>query len=205
MRVVGEIFPLPAESYLSLTPLIAPLVAAYLAQRWSTRSPQRQQTYERLRSMSDTAMIPLMCLLLALMCSAYTPAVLNETQLIPRLAGLYLTYAILAGVAAWLLSRVMSRPERIAVTFSAVTRKRPHHLPRRSALRTTPGTQREPRSKAHERYRTHPNPHRTAHHGRHDRDLPDSASEQKKRRRGSLTPSSKHREAAAPHGTAASL
>ena len=121
-RVAGEIFPLPAESYLSLTPLIAPLVAAYLAQRWLTRSPQRQQTYERLRSMSDTAMIPLMCLLLALMCSAYTPAVLNETQLIPRLAGLYLTYAILAGVAAWLLSRMMSRPERIAVTFSAVTR-----------------------------------------------------------------------------------
>lgn len=33
MRVAGEIFPLPAESYLSLTPLIAPLVAAYLAQR----------------------------------------------------------------------------------------------------------------------------------------------------------------------------
>lgn len=122
MRVVGEMFPLPAESYLSLAPLIVPLVAAYLAQRWSIRSPQRQHTYERVRSMSDTAMIPLMCLLLALMCSAYTPAVLNETQLIPRLAGLYLTYAILAGVAAWSLSRVMSRPERISVTFSAVTR-----------------------------------------------------------------------------------
>ena len=121
-RVVGEIFPLPAESYLSLTPLIVPLVAAYLVQRWSTRSPQRQQTYERVRSMSDTAMIPLMCLLLALMCSAYTPAVLNEMQLIPRLAGLYLTYAILAGVAAWFLSRAMSRAERISVTFSAVTR-----------------------------------------------------------------------------------
>ena len=122
MRVAGEIFPLPAESYLSLTPLIAPLVAAYLAQRWLTRSPQRQQTYERLRSMSDTAMIPLMCLLLTLMCSAYTPAVLNETQLIPRLAGLYLTYAILAGGAAWCLSKVMSRPERVSVTFSGVTR-----------------------------------------------------------------------------------
>ena len=122
IRVVGELFPLPAESYLSLAPLIVPLVAAYLAQRWSTRSSQRQQTYERVRSMSDTAMIPLMCLLLALMCSAYTPAALNETQLIPRLAGLYLTYAILAGVAAWSLSRVMSRPERISVTFSAVTR-----------------------------------------------------------------------------------
>ena len=121
-RVVGEMFPLPAESYLSLAPLIVPLVAAYLAQRWSTRSPQRQQTYERIRTMSDAAMIPLMCLLLALMCSAYTPAVLNETQLIPRLAGLYLTYAILAGVTAWFLSRVMSRPERISVTFSAVTR-----------------------------------------------------------------------------------
>ena len=121
-RVVGELFPLPTESYLSLTPLIVPLVAAYLAQRWSTRSPQRQHAYERVRSMSDTAMTPLMCLLLALMCSAYTPAVLNETQLIPRLAGLYLTYAILAGVAAWSLSRVMSRPERISVTFSAVTR-----------------------------------------------------------------------------------
>ena len=119
---VGEIFPLPAESYLSLAPLIVPLVAAYLAQRWSTRSPQRHQTYERVRTMSDTAMIPLMCLLLALMCSAYTPAVLNETQLIPRLAGLYLTYAILAGGAAWFLSKVMSRPERISVTFSAVTR-----------------------------------------------------------------------------------
>ena len=119
--VVGEIFPLPAESYLSLAPLIVPLVAAYLAQRWSTRSPQRQQTYERIRTMSNAAMIPLMCLLLALMCSAYTPAVLNETQLIPRLAGLYLTYATLAGVVAWFLSRVMSRPERISVTFSAVT------------------------------------------------------------------------------------
>lgn len=122
MGVVRELFPIPAESYLSLTPLIVPLVAAYLAQRWSTRSPQRQQSYERVRSMSDTAMIPLMCLLLVLMCSAYTPAVLNETQLIPRLAGLYLTYAILAGVAAWSLSRVMSRPERISATFSAVTR-----------------------------------------------------------------------------------
>ena len=121
-RVVGEIFPLPTESYLSLTPLIVPLVAAYLAQRWSARSPQRRQAYERVRSMSDTAMIPLMCLLLALMCSAYTPAVLNEMQLIPRLAGLYLTYAILAGVAAWFLSRAMSRAERISVTFSAVTR-----------------------------------------------------------------------------------
>ena len=121
MRVVGEIFPIPTESYLSLTPLILPLVAAYLAQRWSTRSPQRRQAYERVRSMSDTAMIPLMCLLLALMCSTYTPAVLNETQLIPRLAGLYLTYAILAGVAAWFLSRAMSRTERISVTFS-VTR-----------------------------------------------------------------------------------
>ena len=120
--VMGEIFPLPTESYLSLAPLIVPLVAAYLAQRWSTCSPQRQQTYERVRTMSDAAMIPLMCLLLTLMCSAYTPAVLNETQLIPRLAGLYLTYAILAGGAAWLFSRVMSRPERISVTFSAVTR-----------------------------------------------------------------------------------
>ncbi len=120
--VMGEIFPFPTESYLSLAPLIVPLVAAYLAQRWSTRSPQRQQTYERVRTMSDTAMIPLMCLLLALMCSAYTPAVLNETQLIPRLAGLYLTYAILAGGAAWCLSKVMGRPERISVTFSAVTR-----------------------------------------------------------------------------------
>jgi hypothetical protein len=94
--VVGEIFPLPTESYLSLAPLIVPLIAAYLVQRWSTRSPQRQQAYERVRSMSDAAMIPLMCLLLALMCSAYTPAVLNQAQLIPRLAGLYLTYAILA-------------------------------------------------------------------------------------------------------------
>lgn len=120
--VVGEIFPLPAESYFSLAPLIVPLVAAYLAQRWSTRSPQRQQTYERVRTMSDAAMIPLMCLLLTLMCSAYTPAVLNETQLIPRLAGLYLTYAILAGGAAWCLSKVMSRPERVSVTFSGVTR-----------------------------------------------------------------------------------
>ena len=43
-------------------------------------------------------------------------------QLIPRLAGLYLTYAILAGVTAWFLSRAMSRAERISVTFSAVTR-----------------------------------------------------------------------------------
>ena len=120
--VVGEIFPLPAESYFSLAPLIVPLVAAYLAQRWSTRSPQRQQTYERVRTMSDAAMIPLMCLLLTLMCSVYTPAVLNETQLIPRLAGLYLTYAILAGGAAWCLSKVMSRPERVSVTFSGVTR-----------------------------------------------------------------------------------
>ena len=120
--VAGEIFPLPTESYLSLAPLIVPLVAAYLAQRWSTRSPQHHQTYERVRTMSDTAMIPLMCLLLALMCSAYTPAVLNQAQLIPRLAGLYLTYAILAGGAAWFLSKVMSRPERISVTFSAVTR-----------------------------------------------------------------------------------
>lgn len=42
--VVGEIFPLPTESYLSLAPLIVPLIAAYLVQRWSTRSPQRQQT-----------------------------------------------------------------------------------------------------------------------------------------------------------------
>lgn len=122
MGVVGEIFPLPVESYLSLAPLIVPLVAAYLAQRWSTRSPQRQQTYERVRSASDKAMIPLMCLLLVLMCSAYAPAVLNEAQIIPRLAGLYLTYAILAGGAAWCLSRVLSRPERISVTFSAVTR-----------------------------------------------------------------------------------
>lgn len=120
--MVGEIFPLPAESYLSLAPLIVPLVAAYLTQHWSTRSPQRKQTYERVRTMSDTAMIPLMFLLLALMCSAYTPAVLNQAQLIPRLAGLYLTYAILAGGAAWCLSKVTSRPERISVTFSAVTR-----------------------------------------------------------------------------------
>ena len=120
--MVGEIFPLPTESYLSLAPLIVPLIAAYLVQRWSTRSPQRQQAYERVRSMSDAAMIPLMCLLLALMCSAYTPAVLNQAQLIPRLAGLYLTYAILAGGTAWCLSKVMSRPERISVTFSAVTR-----------------------------------------------------------------------------------
>lgn len=112
--VMGEIFPLPAESYLSLAPLIMPLVAAYLAQRWSNRSPQRQQTYEQVRTMSDAAMIPLMCLLLALMCSAYTPAVLNQAQLIPRLAGLYLTYAIFAGGAAWFLSKVMSRPERIS-------------------------------------------------------------------------------------------
>lgn len=67
-------------------------------------------------------MIPLMCLLLALMCSAYAPAVLNQAQLIPRLAGLYLTYAILAGGTVWFLSKVMSRPERISVTFSAVTR-----------------------------------------------------------------------------------
>ena len=120
--VIGEIFPLPAESYLSLAPLIVPLVAAYLAQRWSTRSPQRQQTYERVRTISDATMIPLMCLLLALKCSAYTPAVLNQAQLIPRLAGLYLTYAILAGVAAWCLSKVLGRPERVSVTFSAVTR-----------------------------------------------------------------------------------
>lgn len=120
--VVGEIFPLPTESYLSLAPLIVPLIAAYLVQRWSTRSPQRQQAYERVRSMSDAAMIPLMCLLLALMCSAYTPAVLNQAQLIPRLAGLYLTYAILAGGTAWCLSKVMSRPERVSVTFSGVTR-----------------------------------------------------------------------------------
>lgn len=52
MGVVGEIFPFPTESYLSLAPLIVPLAAAYLAQRWSTRSPQRQQTYERVRSAS---------------------------------------------------------------------------------------------------------------------------------------------------------
>lgn len=42
IRVGEEIFPLPAESYLSLAPLIVPLAAAYLAQRWSARSPQRQ-------------------------------------------------------------------------------------------------------------------------------------------------------------------
>lgn len=44
MGTAGEIFPLPVESYLSLAPLIVPLAAAYLAQRWSARSPQRQQT-----------------------------------------------------------------------------------------------------------------------------------------------------------------
>lgn len=44
MGTVGEIFPLPVESYLSLAPLIVPIAAAYLAQRWSARSLQRQQT-----------------------------------------------------------------------------------------------------------------------------------------------------------------
>ena len=170
--VMGEIFPLPAESYLSLAPLIVPLVAAYLAQRWSIRSPQRQQTYERVRTMSDTAMIPLMCLLLALMCSAYTPAVLNQAQLIPP------TRRTLPHLRNPRRRRRMVPQQGVGATGTRLCNlqrrhpQRPHHLPRRRALRTTPGTQREPRSEPHGRRRTHPNPHRAAHHGRHDRNLP---------------------------------
>lgn len=127
--LVESFFPLPAESYLSLVPLILPLIAAYTLQRWSHRSLQRQRTYERVSKVSDAAMIPTMCLLLVLMCIAYIPAVLREMHLIPRLAGLYTAYALMVGTATWTLSHLLpgarcafSGQERISLTFSAVTR-----------------------------------------------------------------------------------
>lgn len=173
--LVESFFPLPAESYLSLVPLILPLIAAYTLQRWSHRSLQRQRTYERVSKVSDAAMIPTMCLLLVLMCIAYIPAVLREMHLIPRLAGLYTAYAyryLDAQSSPTGSPLCIQRARTHLADFQRRHPQRPHYLPHCGPLRPATNAERAHGRRPHERHCAYPDTHRATHHDDYGGALP---------------------------------
>lgn len=80
------------------------------------------RTRTRAQRAADTTMTPLMLLVLSTTTAAHTATVAHQlTHLLP-LMGLYAAYALTTWLIAHQLTKTSPRPDRIALTFSAVTR-----------------------------------------------------------------------------------
>ncbi|MDO4884791.1 MAG: hypothetical protein Q3991_07560 [Rothia sp. (in: high G+C Gram-positive bacteria)] len=126
----GVLSQIPSESISALATLGVPLLSAYLIQSAGNRTTScRSIPYRfahKCAALSETAMIPLMMLLLTLMCAAYTARLTEAPQHLPTLALTYTAYGLAATALSYGICRTirpsLSREEGIALTFSVLTR-----------------------------------------------------------------------------------
>lgn len=104
---------------LALAVVLVPLLLAWVLQGFRTTS-HRAQEY------AEAGMVPLMLAVLFLTAAAHTHSLAGEWASLAPLVPVYAVFALLTGVLAWWGSRHLLRPaahpDRLALTFSAVTR-----------------------------------------------------------------------------------
>lgn len=133
-KSVNSVFPLPAGAYLTLLVVLIPALAACLVQRaHHAPSPRAAKYAHKISDAAEKYMVPLMCGLLLLMCTAYTHRISEVPQYLPRWILFYLIYALCAATLGFLIPYLAHRrtqrrrktltPEaRTAIIFSVVTR-----------------------------------------------------------------------------------
>lgn len=103
---------------LALAVVLVPLLLAWILQ--GTRAAHRAQGY------AQAGMVPLMLAVLFLTAAAHTHSLAGEWASLAPLVPVYAIFALLTGVLSWWASRYLLRPaahpDRLALTFSAVTR-----------------------------------------------------------------------------------
>lgn len=103
---------------LALAVVLLPLLLAWVLQGF--RTARRAQEH------AEVGMVPLMLAVLFLTTAAHTHSLAGEWESLAPLVPVYAIFALLTGVLAWWASgyllRPAARPDRLALTFSAVTR-----------------------------------------------------------------------------------
>lgn len=121
----------PPQALAALLVFIIPLFGAYIMQRLTYTVAALKKPGEALISLADKTMVPLTALLLILMCAAYTVHLGRAIHYLPALLGTYTAYALGAvalGAGAVVITSAYgghsqpTRPDRIALIFSVVTR-----------------------------------------------------------------------------------
>ena len=104
---------------LALAVVLLPLLLAWVLQGFWT-------TAHRAQKYAEAGMVPLMLAVLFLTAAAHTHSLAGEWASLAPLVPVYAVFALLTGVLAWWGSRHLLRPaahpDRLALTFSAVTR-----------------------------------------------------------------------------------
>ncbi|MDO4898145.1 MAG: arsenic resistance protein [Rothia sp. (in: high G+C Gram-positive bacteria)] len=116
--------------YLEVGPALSALLVVLLALALAWALQNNRATQERAGQLAEISMVPLMLAVLFLTSSAHTHTLSGGWQTLAPLLPLYITFAALAGLSSWLLSRYLlggaapaaNHANRISLTFSAVTR-----------------------------------------------------------------------------------
>ncbi|GGH67149.1 arsenic resistance protein [Rothia aerolata] len=100
----------------ALATVLVPLALAYLLQRGT------EAIRARAENLSERAMVPLMMLVLFTTVAAHFGAVAHQLSQFFPLMITYAVYALVSGLLAWFLAAKTQVADRVALTFSAVTR-----------------------------------------------------------------------------------
>lgn len=119
LALLLAVTPAPDALLFTAAVVLVPLLLAWVLQGFRTTS-HRAQEY------AEAGMVPLMLAVLFLTAAAHTHSLAGEWASLAPLVPVYAVFALLTGVLAWWGSRHLLRPaahpDRLALTFSTVTR-----------------------------------------------------------------------------------
>ena len=115
-----EIFAVGPIATVFLTLIVAPLVAAWLLERWAEARPGREAVIERLGWFP----VPLLALVVFLIAASQVQTVTASLPVLPQVAGVFVAYLVLALLAGLGLSTALGLTARSgrALVFSLGTR-----------------------------------------------------------------------------------
>lgn len=149
---------------LALAVVLLPLLLAWVLQGFWT-------TAHRAQKYAEAGMVPLMLAVLFLTAAAHTHSLAGEWASLAPLVPVYAVFALLTGVLAWWGSRHLLRPaahpDRLALTFSAVTPQCTGSTSPCAGAQCLSSERRHTGCYPHAHRRSYPNPGRTTGHDRH--------------------------------------
>lgn len=127
-----EIFAVGPIVTVFLTLIVAPLVAAWVLERWAEARPGRDAVIERLAWFP----VPLLALVVFLISASQVQTVTTSLPVLPQAAGVFVGFLVLALIAGLAITRALDLPPRSgrALVFSLGTRNSFVMLPLALAL-----------------------------------------------------------------------
>ncbi|HRO00100.1 MAG TPA: arsenic resistance protein [Nitrobacter sp.] len=115
-----EIFAVGPIATVFLSLIVAPLVAAWVLERWADARPGREAVIERLGWFP----VPLLALVVFLIAASQVQTVTASLPILPQVAGVFVGFLVLALIAGLGVSKVLGLPARSgrALVFSLGTR-----------------------------------------------------------------------------------